>query len=301
MPCCHANYSTNETKRSIDDWAKLPPGKAFGYTHGVVVDAEENVYIHNQSKDAVAIFDRDGHFLSSWGEDYAGGAHGMYLSREDGEEYLYLADPKRNLVAKTTLDGEELFRLGMPPRTDIYSSEAQYKPTDVAVAPNGDFYVFEGYGKPWVHQYSPKAEYVRSFGGEGSEPGKLKCPHGGWVDTRKATPELWVADRGNNRIQVFTLDGQHQRFITSEMKGPCCFFQWRDEMVVPDLQGRVTILDKDDKPAAVLGDNPEAPKTKGWPNIQDQLQPGKFNSPHAACVDARGDIYVVEWINSPDV
>jgi hypothetical protein len=82
------------------------------------------------------------------------------------------------------------------------------------------------------------------------------------------------------------------------MKQPCCFFQWRDEMYIPDLQARLTILDKNDKVAAVIGDNPEAPGTKGWPNIQDKLQAGKFSSPHACCVDSRGDVYVAEWIST---
>ena len=98
--------------------------------------------------------------------------------------------------------------------------------------------------------------------------------------------------------QVFTLDGKHHRFIKDEMKSPCCFFQWKDEMYIPDLLARVTIYDKNDKAVAVLGDNPEAPTTKGWPNIQDKLQKGKFNSPHACCVDSHGDVYVVEWIST---
>ena len=116
------------------------------------------------------------------------------------------------------------------------------------------------------------------------------------MDTRRSEPELYVADRGNNRIQVMTLDGKHKRFLKDEMKQPCCFYQFKDYLVIPDLQARVTIYDKNDKPAAILGDDPEAPKTAGWPNIQDKIKPGYFSSPHAACVDSHEDIYVVEWI-----
>lgn len=282
----------------LENWAKLPEGVVFGFTHGVVVDAKDNVYVHNKSKDAVCVFDRDGNFIRSWGPEFQNGAHGMFLSEEKGKEYLYLADNKRHLVMKATLDGEEVWTIGMPDRPDLYESEKQYKPTDVCVAPNGDFYVFDGYGRSWVHQYTRDAKYIRSIGGPGSEPGKLSCPHGGWIDTRKNSPELYIADRKNNRIQVFTLDGRHLRFITNEMRRPCCFYQWKQEMYVPDLEARVTILDMDDKPIAVLGDNPEAPKTTDWPNIPDKLQPGKFNSPHACCVDSRGDLYVAEWIST---
>jgi hypothetical protein len=283
----------------VDNWAKLPKGMELGYTHGVVVDAKDNVYIHNQSKDAVIVFDRDGNFIKSWGPEYAGGAHGEFLSKEpDGREYLFLADYAQHRVAKHTLDGKVVFTVGMPDRKDIYASVDDFKPTDVCTAPNGDFYVFDGYGKPWIHQYSKDAKYIRSIGGEGSEPGKLSCPHGGWVDTRRSEPELYVADRGNNRIQVMTLDGKHKRFLKEEMKQPCCFYQFKDYMVIPDLQARVTIYDKNDKPAAILGDDPEAPKTDGWPNIQAKLKKGKFSSPHAACVDSHEDIYVVEWIST---
>ncbi len=282
----------------IGDFLKIPAGKELGYTHGVVTDAQDNVYIHNQSRDAIMVFDPQGKFIKSWGEEFKDGAHGMFLSKEKGEEFLYFADYARQVVVKTTLDGKQIFKLDQPARADIYKSKDQYKPTDVCTAPDGSFYIFDGYGQPWVHRYTADAKYIDSFGGDGSEPGKLRCPHGGWVDTRKPAPELYVADRGNNRIQVFTLDGKHVRFITNEMKQPCCFFQFKNDMVVPDLQARVTILDKNDKPVAVLGDDPQAPKTEGWPNIQAKLKPGKFSSPHAACVDSKGNIFVVEWIST---
>lgn len=285
-------------------WAKLPPGVALGYTHGVVVDQRDNVYIFNQSKDAICIFKPDGMFIKSWGADYMDGAHGLYLSVENnGEEYLYLIDYVLQKVVKTTLDGEVLMTIGIPDRPDLYPDTAKYKPTDVCVTPSGMFYVMDGYGSNYIHQYDLRGNYMQSFGGTGSEPGELKCPHGAWVDTRgnkDADPELYVADRGNNRVQVFTLDGQHKRFIVDDetMRRPCCFYQWKDEMIIPHLDARMTIWNADDKPVAVIGDNPEAPQTEGWPNIQSKLQDGKFNSPHAACADSKGDIYVVEWIST---
>ncbi len=285
-------------------WAKLPAGITLGYTHGVAVDKDDNVYIHNQSKDSVCVFQPDGTFIKSWGPEFKDGAHGLYLSREnDGAEYLFIADYVRQEVLKTTLDGEKLFGLGIPDRPDLYPDPTKYKPTDVCVSPGGDFYIVDGYGSNWIHHHAANGTYLRSFGGTGSEPGQVKCPHGAWVDTRpgkEADPELYVADRGNNRVQVFTLDGRHKRFITDEatMRRPCCFYQWRDELYIPHLDARVSIWDKNDQTIAILGDNPDAPKTEGWPNIQDKLQPGKFNSPHACCVDSKGDIYVVEWIST---
>lgn len=291
------------TGKHVYDWDSnflhVPPEIQLGYTHGVVTDAQNNIYIFNQSEHAVCIFDAGGNFIKSWGPQFRSGAHGMFLTREaNGIEYLFLTDYERREVCKTSLDGEVLLAIGIPPRPDIYDKPEKYKPTDVCVAPDGSFYIFDGYGQPWVHRYTRSGSYIDSFGGDGDGPGKLRCPHGGWVDTRKKDPELYVADRGNNRIQVFTLDGKHKRFITSEMKQPCCFFQFKDEMYVPDLQARLTILDIHDQPIAILGDHPSAPAIPGWPNIQDKLQDGRFNSPHAACVDSRGNIYVAEWIDT---
>lgn len=280
----------------VEGWGKLPARVKYGYTHGVQVDSAERVIIHNQSCDAVIIFDREGRFIKSWGPEFAGGAHGCHLSKEDGAEYLYLSDYVRHIVVKTTLDGEVIWTLGYPKEANIYQSKEEFKPTNVAVAPNGDFYVADGYGLSWIHQYNARAEYIRSWGGKGSAPGQLDCPHGIWVDTRTDTPVVIVADRSNRRLQLFTLDGRHLGFASDGLRLPCHFDQRQDELLVPDLHGVVTILDAENKPVVHLGDNPSVWDVKGWPNLPRKTwQVGKFISPHAACWDASGDIYVVEW------
>jgi len=279
------------------DWGTLPNSVRWGYTHGVAVDSQQRVLIHNRSKDAVAFFDHEGKFIKSWGQDFELGAHGMLLNVENGVEYLYLADPERHLVAKTTLDGERLWVLRYPRECSAYQREEQYKPTNVAVAPNGDIYVADGYGLSWIHQYNAKAEYIRSWGGKGKEAGQLDCPHGIWIDTRGPQPVIVVADRTNQRLQTFSLQGQHLGFVTDELRRPCHFDQKNGELLIPDLYGRLTIFDKNNKLITHLGDNPEIWKTKGWPNVPHEMRvTGKFVSPHAACWDSQGNIYVVEWI-----
>jgi len=289
------------------NWAKLPAGKAFGYTHGVGVDKADNVYIFHQPasnpanttwQDALVVFDRNGNFKSSWGPEFAKGAHGLFLSDEGGTEYLYLSDYELRRVAKFTLDGKHVLDFKIAPKPEIYMGEP-YRPTDVAVEKNsGDVYLFDGYGQPWVHVYDKKANYKFSIGGAGKEAGKLSGPHAGNIDYRHGEPELYVADRGNNRIQIFTLDGKHKRFVTAEQDMPCNFAYYKDEIYIPDLKARVTILDKNDKLIAHLGHGEEFPKTPGWPNIQDKLKPELFSSPHQVRVDSHGDIYVVEWIST---
>ncbi|MBI2302095.1 MAG: hypothetical protein HYU66_24595 [Armatimonadetes bacterium] len=289
--------SGTHTYEVVDGWGQLPEGIRTGYTHGVVVDQHDRVYIHNQSKDAVLIFEPDGTFVGSWGEQFAGGAHGMFLARENGHEVLYLSDYAQHAVVKTTLDGQEIWRRGVPDLPHVYPTENLYKPTDACVAPStGDVYVCDGYGESWIHQYTQSGDYLRSWGGKGGEPGKMLCPHGIWVDTRGAEPVLLAADRGNNRLQSFTLDGQHLGFVTEELRQPCCFYQFEGDLVIPDLQSRVTVFDEDNRLITHLGDNPNGWTKEGWPNLPpEEFEVGRFSSPHAACVDSHGDIYVVEW------
>src|SRR5881394_2856269 len=141
------------TYEFIHDWARLPAGKSFGYTHGVVVDSAGRILIHNQSEDAVAIFDPDGNFLGSWGAEFKDGAHGMQLNREADGEFLYFCDIVRHLVIKTTLGGEEVWRIGYPKESGVYEAPEKFTPTNAAIAPNGDVYVTDGYGQSYVHQY----------------------------------------------------------------------------------------------------------------------------------------------------
>jgi len=286
------------TYELVEGWGQLPAGKAYGYTHGLAEDSQGRIYVHNQSPDAVVVFDPDGKFITSWGEDFAAGAHGMQLRKEGNTEFLYLADIARHIVVKTTLDGDVVWTLEYPKESGVYDDPKKYTPTNVAFAPNGDFYIADGYGESYIHQYNSKAEYIRTWGGKGAEAGKMSCPHGLWVDTRGTQPLLVVADRANVRLQYFTLDGKHVSFVTEELRHPCHFSQRGDDMLIPDLFGRVTIFDKANKLIAHLGDTPGVEKTEGYPNLpKEQRVPGKFISPHSAIWDHLGNIYVVEWIS----
>ncbi len=223
----------DHTYEWIDNWAKLPAGKRFGNTHAVVETADGNIYIHNASPtgDATCVFDPDGKFITSWGEQFRKGAHGMDLRKEDGKEYLYLATTNQHKVFKTTLDGQVLMELDFPKHAlDVkagqlipdYTDAKKFDPTFIALPDTGDFYVTDGYGSNYVHRYNIKGEYIQSWGGSGTEPGKFKCPHGIWVDTRGPEPMLVVADRSNVRLQWFTLDGKFIKMVTDELRAPAC-------------------------------------------------------------------------------
>lgn len=290
------------------DWGDLPSEIKYGNTHGVCEDSQGNIYIHHtvnaasESSDSMVIFDHNGKFIKSWGKDFKGGAHGLLIRWEGKQEFLYLCDTKRGLVVKTTLDGEEVLTIGYPNESAAYEpgpdgSKKKYSPTNLAVAPNGNIYVADGYGSSYVNVYMPDGKYIKTFGGKGSEAGRLDCPHGIVLDTRPAQPILMIADRTNHRIQTFNLEGEHLAFI-SGTNLPCTFaFNKNGDTVVPDLGARVTLMDKNNKVIDHLGDDSAA---HTWENVRkldrSAFAPGKFVCPHGACFDHNGNIFVVEWV-----
>lgn len=282
----------------VEGWAKLPHGMKLGYTHGIVADKEDNIYIFHTGTPNVIKFDLEGNYLSSWGDAYEGGAHGFYLHHGPDGDHFYITDTANQIVAKTTLDGQELLRIGTPDLPEVYDADRKFVPTDVAVSPNGDIYIADGYGQSYIHQYSAQGEYIRSWRGDETNPdGRLKCPHGISVNPRSAEPELYVADRGNHRIQVFTMDGQSKRMFGHDMLMPCSFYFLGEEMYFPDLHCRVSVFDQNDQLITHLGEDQEAKSREGWPNVPPSvLTPGVFSSPHGICVNSQGDVFVAEWI-----
>ena len=290
------------------DWGELPANIKYGNTHGVVEDSQGRIYVHHtvnaasESHDTMVVFDSKGKFIKSWGKDFKGGAHGLHIAKEGKNEFLYLCDTKRALVVKTTLAGEEVFTIGYPEMAEAYKPDAsgakkKYSPTNIALAPNGDIYVGDGYGSSYINQYDKSGKYIRTFGGLGSAAGQVSCPHGLFVDTRGAQPVLTVADRTNKRLQHFTLDGKHIAFGEG-VSSPCHFHAHKGKVVIPDLDSRVTLLDEKNKVLAHLGDSGMDVKTARAlrTKTRDAFEPGKFICPHGACFDHAGNIYVVEWV-----
>ncbi|MBL4701119.1 MAG: hypothetical protein JKX85_07660 [Phycisphaeraceae bacterium] len=283
----------------VDQWGQLPAGKAFGTTHGVVEDAQGRIIVHHTGEESIYIFDKDGQFLDSWGSEYSPGAHGMTYVQEADGEYLYLAVTGQHMVVKTTLDGREVLRIVTPDLPEIYNEEKKFVPTETVVAANGDIYIADGYGQPWIHCYDKQGKYIKSFGGAGDADGQLSNVHGITIDLRSGEERILVADRGHNRLQYFTMDGQYISQVKGMLRCPCTAKVVGDLMYIPDLHSRVTILSKQDEVAAHLGDWDKAWEIQGWPNLpKSDWQVGKFSSPHDLHVDGEGNIYVAEWLSN---
>jgi len=292
-----------------ENWAKTPDTAATqenGRTHGVAEAKDGSVYVFHQSTPAVLVYDRDGNLTRSFSSDFPQ-AHGLTLVTEaDGVEYLWLTDEGTGRVAKLTLDGETVQTI-VRPDLPLYET-ARYSPTWVAVNPkNGDIWVTDGYGSGVIHRYRADGAYVSSIDGtEDGAAGRFQCPHAVFFDTRGGkTPELYVADRGNHRVQVYDGDGGFKRVFGEDVfVHPCAFATFGDTLYVPELFGRLAVLDGDDRLIGYVGEDTEIVGDGSWPSGRvpaypnlptEQVRPGKFIAPHGVGTGTDGSIYVVEW------
>ena len=286
------------------DWVTPPSSIVWGDTHGLAVDRHGFIYISHTvhpssvSSDAILVFDPRGKFVKSWGAQFRGGGHGLDIRKEGSEEFLYHCDVAHRKVTKTTLDGQVIWEKGVPTESGVYPSEDKWCPTNVAFLPDGDLFVGDGYGSSYIHRYSINGDYKGIVVKPGHDAGFVSCPHGLWVDLRGHHPKLVVADRGNRRLQEFDLDGKHLGFIKEGMREPCHIHYNHGLALVPDLDSVITILDKDNKVVASLGDgaNPDGSPSGLRDAPRDKFIPGKFVHPHASIWINPRDIVVAEWV-----
>jgi DNA-binding beta-propeller fold protein YncE len=286
----------------VRNWAKLPAGMKLGNTHGcIATDSAGRILVNTDSDHAVLIFDPEGNYLGHWGKELKGGAHGMTVVKEGDKEFVYIAHTGRHQVIKATLEGAVQFALDYPAKSGAYKKADEYKPTSVAVSPDGHLYVGDGYGKSWVHHYNDKAQYVESWDGSKTPAGKMNQPHGVFIDLRGPAPILLVADRANSRILQFGLEGGKMIGPPIKVEGlklPCHVHTHGKWLVIPDLDGRIIVIDKDNKQYATFGEQSDPRKRGKNPVPPNEWVDGEFIAPHCAMWDRKGDLYVMDWNSS---
>jgi DNA-binding beta-propeller fold protein YncE len=234
----------------VDDWAKTPDGWSIGQAEPAC-DSRDRVYVFNRSDHPLMVFDREGNFQGEWGREYLTDAHGIYIS---GEDHVYLPVRESHAIVKCTLDGKPLMTMGVwdapsdtggarPDGTMWKAAGPFNRCTDIALAPNGDLFVSDGYANSRVHKFSPEGRLLHSWGRPGKRgPGEFHIPHGIWVhwDGR-----VMVCDRENNRIQLFTGDGEYLGMWT-DLARPCDIYVDHDGIAyVVELDAFMTILNMD--------------------------------------------------------
>ena len=221
------------------DWPKLPVGQAFQGISGVAVDSHDRVYVFQRQGPPVLVFDPDGNPLAAWERrnGVPADAHHIHIGPDD---FVYLVDRDAHQILKYTTDGAALASIGARDRASL---QAPFNhPADVCVAPSGELFVADGYGNSSVHRFAPDGSHIASFGSPGSGPGQFIVPHSIRVS---ADGRVYVADRENNRVQVFTTNGEFLDQWT-DFKCPMgIHIDAAQTVYVTDQAPRLSILDLD--------------------------------------------------------
>ena len=307
------------------DWAKLPSQYSWQTTHNLAVDQAGFVYVihegrkHLKEHPSIFVFDPNGKFVRAFGSQFQGGGHGIEVRKEGNEEFLYVcAYQNIKAFAKLTLTGETVWEKYAPMDSGVYRKGEDSKesvrfegkgrprwgkdaflPTNFAFLNDGGFLLADGYGSFWIHRYDKDGNWVSKFGGPGNGKGSFRTPHGIWTDLRNGEETVVVCDRAHHTVQILSLDGKHLQTIDG-FGLPANADVWNDLLMIPELHARISLLDKNNKVVARLGDDVENVVTqkkvkrgnaKTWKN-------GKFVHPHDACFSSNGDIFVAEWVQT---
>jgi peptidylamidoglycolate lyase len=260
--------------RPVPGWAKLPEGYLFGAVSGVATDSADQVFVFHRGKHPVVVFDREGRFLRSWGDDHVKMAHGL---RIDHDNNVWLTDIGYHQVLKFDVGGKLLMSLGEKGQPGAGPNRFD-RPTDVAIAPGGEFYVSDGYGNARVLKFSKDGKLMKQWGTHGKGPGEFNLPHAVRLD---AKGKVYVADRENNRIQVFDGEGKFLEQWNESGAPFGLFLTPTGRMFVADGRADwVKVLDRQGKPLGRWGESGK--------------NPGQFGMPHMLCVDSQGAVYVAE-------
>jgi DNA-binding beta-propeller fold protein YncE len=311
----------------VEDWGQLPDGWRWGQVAGVAVDSEDNVHVFTRTEHPYMVFDKSGKLVDHWGEGVFGTAHGVCIVENDA---IFFIEHAAHVILKFDKNGRHRLTLGTRgvPADTGYTEEIREpdvhndipggepgsrteavsmvngvakpggpfnQPTDLAVAPNGTIFISDGYRNCRVHKFSSDGELLMSWGQPGNarelrntkdKPGFFHTPHGIWVHDDK----VYVSDRENNRIQIFSSDGQFLDMWTGFLRPTKVYVDAEEVMYVSELDDRVSILDLEGNVIGRLGPGHEI----GGDDEGRSHAPGMFYGPHCIWVDSEGSILVGE-------
>jgi DNA-binding beta-propeller fold protein YncE len=289
----HAFAETLKYENIPNFFDKLPGGQPQGACHGgAAIDKAGNCYVTTDTPRGILVFSPDGKFLRACGPTKI---HALEIREENGTEAIYAARPSAHEVIKLKLDGTQEWAIKYPEESAVCKDANGFNPCAVTVGPDGSIFVADGYGSNRIFKFDKERKFVKAFGSPGAEEGKFKTCHGIALDTRGEKPLLFVCNRNNNRVEYWDLDGNFVKVIQKDLRMPAAV-QIRGELaIVPELQGRVTVLDKSGAIAAQVGDNPDAKQRANFGLTQDKWTDGITNSPHGGSIDKDGNLIVTEW------
>ena len=222
----------------VPNWLTPPPGKeTIGNSHGEIgVDSAGNVYVSVQDKNAgIQVYGPDGKFIKSL--PLPPSLHGFVIRKNEEGEFIYAAVLGEQRVIKAKLDGTVVLEIPKTAFPEAQTAEP-LKLTNCDVAPNGDIYVVDGYGKSWIFQFDKEGKFKKVFGGP-LPPYNFKNAHKIFIDPRFSPPRIFVCDRGNNRMLHLDLDGKIIGIIADKgLRNPSSVSFYGDLACVAEIAGR---------------------------------------------------------------
>ena len=283
----------------VSGWGALPAGTTFGGTHGAIAqDKAGNLYVSTQSDTGVLVYTSDGRLLRKIATAYPE-VHSIVFATEGGEEFLYVTvqkgTPKENwLFLKMKTDGSVVLKITAPPEAG-FKFPNEWRITAAVPTSDGSIFIANGYGDSRIFRFDKNGNYKASYSEKGSGDGQLDCSHGLALDTRYDQPLLLVCDRENRRLCHFDLDGRYVRTLTHHLRRPCQVTFHGDYAVVSELEGRATILDRDNAPVAFVGDNPAKAQWAKYDLDPHAINPAVFSAAHGCFIDSQANIFVSDW------
>lgn len=283
----------------VSGWGALPAGTSFGGTHGAIAqDKAGDIYVSTQSNTGVLVYGSDGRLLRKIATAYPE-IHSLVFATEGGEEFLYVTvqkgTPQENwLFLKMKADGTVLLKITAPPEVG-FKSPNQWRITAAVPTPDGSIFIANGYGDSRIFRFDKNGNYKASYSEMGSGDGQLNCSHGLSLDIRYDQPLLLVCDRENRRLCHFDLDGHYVRTITQHLRRPCQASFHGDYALVSELEGRATILDRDNVPVAFMGDNPQKSQWANYELDPHAINAAVFSAAHGCFIDSEANLFLSDW------
>ncbi len=285
------------------NWPQRPANMPWGQMPGVFVDKQDRVWLFTRAEPPVQVYSNDGKFIKAWGTGLLTKTDTGVIShfiKIDNRGHVWLADVGGHAIYECTQDGKLLKTLGTKGVPGCDETHL-YKPTDMAITPDGQVFVSDGYGNARIVHFDAQGRFVKAWGKLGTAPGEFNLPHAIAIDSKG---RLYVADRNNARVQVFDQQG-HVLGVWKNLIVPwglwvtdkdeiwvcgCSPMRWREEDALLSCPPKDQILMKFDHTGRAL-QLWTVPKGK-----DGEEKPGELNWVHGIAVDSHGNIFATDII-----
>ena len=293
-----------------EGWSGMEPSAGFAHP-GFALSSSGELYLGHPGEPVVIVLNSEGKQIRAF-ETPVVENHGLFIGVDNGNEYLWIVDNGKKAgveslhppqVLKCTLDGA--VRQSLEKDDFEYEEGMAFSPTSCFFdSESGELWVADGYGSSLVTVFD--SDYRVRMTLDGSDGlGRFSCPHGIWLDRRGPEKLVYIADRTNNRVQVYDTSGVFRKGLDSGLNTPSAFCSFGEILVIAELEARLVFLDGRDHLIGTVGDAPHNVAREGWPNTTANgvrqsplgiLKHGEFNSPHGITCDEEGSIYITEWL-----